>query len=223
MAAVKKNIEQSSKQPSQQPLPKEPSRGYFKLWWEIITEPVSFYEKIPTSLVYRQPTIFALKTSAFILAILFIIIGFMALMFAAMKVASSSSAPFTGVAGVVFLILLIGYPILLLFSWGMLYVWSGIIHLFAQLLGAKQGFKETFVSVCYSTAPQLVLFIPLVGSAAGIYSYVLQGIGLHKRQKMTPGKAAAAIIIPVGILMIVVIGLYVVYFLYLFSAMRING
>src|SRR3989338_3166800 len=105
MAAVKKTIEQSTKQASQQPLSKEPSKSYFKLWWEIITEPLSFYEKIPTSLGYRKPTIFALKTIALILAILFIIIGFMALMFAAMEVASSSSTPFTGVAGVVFLIL----------------------------------------------------------------------------------------------------------------------
>ena len=91
---------------------------------------------------------------------------------------------------------------------------SGIIHIFAALLGAEQGYSETLSVMGYATAVQPVTsifsMIPLLGSLVnllvGIYALFIQTKGLQSFQELSLGRALAAILLPV----VVIVGLALV-------------
>ena len=113
-------------------------------------------------------------------------------------------------AGVFFLILL-AYPVVLLLQWAGLYIRAGMIHLFVLLLGGKGDYKETFKVSSYSFAPMLIGFIPVLGSLAGIYSFVLTIMGIHVRQKLSVGKAIAAVLLPTAVIILFIFILFIFF------------
>ena len=97
---------------------------------------------------------------------------------------------------VVFLIMMPALVVLALF------VWAGIIHLFALMFGAAQhGFEATFRVVCYSHGSTAVLqAIPVFGGfIAAIWVVVAIIIGLAEAQQASLGRAAAAVLVPVAL------------------------
>ena len=71
-------------------------------------------------------------------------------------------------------------------------------HLWAYVFGARQGYKETIKILFFAETPVYILgWIPFVNIIAGIWSLVLVGIGLKKLQKLSTGRAVAAIAIAV--------------------------
>ncbi len=194
MAEVKKMKETKTKKQS-----------FWSTWKTIMLAPTQFFENLPKKTNYREPSLFYLKTQALLLLICLLLFG--ALLFAAV---TSDSLTFGtligGIAGVaLFIGLLMLYPILLLFSWGFLFVSAGLIHLFVILFGGEQEYKETFSVMAYSTAPTLFAFIPFVSFVAVIYSIVLEVIGIQHRQKLTLGKSIAVVVIPLLIMLFPVV------------------
>ena len=188
---------------------------YFKTWKEVMFNPIEFYEKLPKKLGYRAPTIFALKTQALVMGILILLIIifgslFMGLLAALNKTGEGFS--FGGeviVMGILFMALIFIVSILL--TWAFLYIGSAILHLFVTLFKGQGTFKETFKIVGYSIAPALFAFIPIVNYFVGIYSMVLQGIGIHKQHKLSVGKSVAVVLLPTIIIIVPIIFIYMFF------------
>ncbi|HIJ11741.1 TPA: hypothetical protein HA278_06800 [Candidatus Woesearchaeota archaeon] len=207
--------------------------GYFRTWKKVMSSPTEFFTKMP-KLGYKEPTIFALKTLTFVYIVGFCIMVLFNLVWYKSPLGQYSSLvklfPALGGAGEYFITLIAGIifiPLGLLFAWGMLYVGAGIYHLFVLMFGGNEGYRETFTAYCYSLAPTLfsAIAIPILGSfismAAGVYSIVLFIFGLQARQKMSGGKAAAAVLIPIGIFFVLMI-LFVIGIVILVGGLAIS-
>ena len=113
-----------------------------------------------------------------------------------------------------------------LFSWlpvllGIL-IGGVIVHLFLMLFGgANQGLTMTLRVISYAYAPQIFTVVPFVGwCVAGIWTLVLEIIGLAAAHRTDTWRAALAVLVPV-ILCICVVGiLYTAIFAAIFGAMR---
>lgn len=190
----------------------------FETWKKVMFDPLNFYEKLPKKIRYKEPSWFFLKIQAITLGILylfgFIILAFFALIFGA--VAGIFGKLSAGLLGIIVLIAILLYPVLLLLSWGMLFVGVGITHLFVLIFGGKQKYVETFKALAYALAPQVFSPIPLVGYAAAIYSLVLQVMGIKHRQKLSWGKSVAVVLLPMVLIAIIVV---LLYFFFIFSVL----
>lgn len=193
----------------------------FETWKEVMFNPLNFYEKLQKKIGFKEPSLFFLKVQAIVLGTIYvlglIVLAFFALIFTLISEAAGSplfGAISGSVIGIAVLIALLLYPILLLLSWGILFVSAGITHLFVLIFGGKQGYVETFKATAYSMAPQVFCIIPLVNWAAMIYIFVLQVIGIKHRQKLSWGKSVAAVLLP----LVLFLALFVIgYLIFIFS------
>lgn len=83
-----------------------------------------------------------------------------------------------------------------------LFIWSGIVHLFLMLLGGHKqsaaGFEGTFRALAYGQVASLAQIIPFVGGLiALIWGIVLWVIGLVRMHRTSQGKALGAVLIPI--------------------------
>jgi len=98
----------------------------------------------------------------------------------------------------VVLVLMVIAPLLNLIT---LFIWSGLVHLVLAMLGAApNGFATTLRAVCYSQTAIVALLVPVAGGLIQlIWSLVLQIIGLSQAHRVSGGKAAAAVLIPIAV------------------------
>ena len=190
--------------------------GLFNTWKEVMFDPVNFYGKLSKKDQYAEAAKYFLKVQAIASAI--IIIGFGFLLSGLLIVED-----LRGNVGLILLMLLICYPLMLLFAWGMLYVGAGILHLFVLLFGGKKGYVETFKVVAYSISPNIFGIIPFINYLAMAYSLILQVIGIKERQQLSWGKSAAVVLIPVGIGIILGIIIYFTLMATLLPFMALGG
>lgn len=94
------------------------------------------------------------------------------------------------------IIMMIFAPVLVLIG---VFIWSGIVHLMLLILGsANEGFDATVRVMCYATTAQLAQVVPLCGGlAGGVWAIVLEIIGIAQAHRITQGKAALAVLLPV--------------------------
>ena len=191
--------------------------GLFKTWKEVMFNPLEFYQKMPKKIRYKEPSLFFLKIQAITMGLVYLILLLIGtFIFLIIGAAGGETLKITGgIYGIILLIALAVFPILLLFSWGMLFVSSGITHLFVLIFGGKQKYVETFKAVAYSMSPAIFSIIPIVNWAAGIYTIVLQVMGIKFRQKLSWGKSVAVVLIPIAVIFVLVMALY---FIFIFSA-----
>jgi hypothetical protein len=95
-------------------------------------------------------------------------------------------------------------PLLLLLG---LYIVLGVVHLFLLMFrGSKHGFGTTLRVGAMSEGPQLFNVIPFIGPmVGGIWVVVLWVIGLREAHETTTGKALAAVLVPLGLLLLLAI------------------
>jgi hypothetical protein len=93
------------------------------------------------------------------------------------------------------------------------FIWSGIVHLFLMMLGGHKqsasGFEGTFRAIAYAQTASLAQIIPIPvigGLIALVWSIVLYVIGLVRMHRTSTGKAAGAVLLPI-VLCCVCIGL----------------
>lgn len=176
--------------------------GYFKTWTQVVFAPMEFWEELPKKIKYKEPTIFAIKTFAITTGVIFFMLAVMAALFSGITetIFGGTELAVLGTLGAgVFFLILLAYPVMLLLQWTGLYIGAGMIHLFVLLLGGKRDYEETFKVYSYSFAPMLIGFIPVLGSLARIYSLALTIMGVHVRQKLSVGKAIAAVLLPAAV------------------------
>jgi hypothetical protein len=85
-----------------------------------------------------------------------------------------------------------------------LFVWSGIVHLFLMMLGGHQqsasGYEGTFRTVAYAQTASLAQIIPVFGGLiAFVWSIVLVVIGLVRMHRTSQGKAVGAVLLPIAL------------------------
>lgn len=187
-------------------------QGFFRTWKEIIFNPTNFFEKLPKKIKYKEPSLFYVKLQLLIsLLALFFVVLFVGLIASVGIIFNNPSLSF-GLGGLsiwaVFLIALFAIPFTLLFSWLILFLATGLVHLFVLLFGGRQGYVETFKTLAYSSAPMIGVFVPFLGWFAYIYCIVLQGIGIHKRHKLSLTRSLGVILLPVFIIFLLLILLY---------------
>ncbi len=86
------------------------------------------------------------------------------------------------------------------------FLWGGILHVFAYILGGRKEFAQTIKAVMYASTPIVLLgWIPAIGFIGWIWQFVLQIIGMQQYQEITTGKAIATVLLPVIIILLVVI------------------
>jgi hypothetical protein len=75
---------------------------------------------------------------------------------------------------------------------------SLVCHLFLLILGgANMGLVATFRVLCYASAPDLFMVIPLCGSlVGGVWGFVLCILGLQAVHRTTLGRAFGAVALP---------------------------
>lgn len=89
-------------------------------------------------------------------------------------------------------------PVLLLLS---LFVAAGVTHLVLKMLGgASRGYGFTVRIFAFAYSPQILGVIPFIGQAVGfVWMCVVAIVGLSAGHRTSTGRAAAAVLIPVAI------------------------
>ncbi|AOV94688.1 hypothetical protein AQV86_02065 [Nanohaloarchaea archaeon SG9] len=96
-----------------------------------------------------------------------------------------------------------------------LFLGAAIIHLFVMLLGGENGYRETLAALayasCISAVASLFLFVPVVGGIVnlvlGIFLIYVEIKGVEYFQGMSTGRAAAAVLLPATVLLLLIIAL----------------
>ncbi len=92
------------------------------------------------------------------------------------------------------------------------FIGGAFLHIFVYAVGGKKGLEQTIKAVMYGSTPGLLLgWIPIIGFIAGIWSLVLEILGIRQLHELTTGKAVLAVIIPLVIIIIVVVALFAVF------------
>lgn len=87
------------------------------------------------------------------------------------------------------------------------------LHLWAYLLGARKGLKQTMKVVIFAKTPEYYLgWIPILNWVVGIWALVLEVIGLKQLQNLSTGRAVIAVLIATIIPLVIVIGMMLLMF-----------
>jgi hypothetical protein len=92
-----------------------------------------------------------------------------------------------------------------------------VLHLFLMMAGgAKQSFETTFRVYSYAHSSIywlsiLANFIPFAFLLVLVWLVILLIVGLSKAHETTQGKAAVAVLVPIGLCMVLYVGLIVVF------------
>ncbi|MCS4542217.1 MAG: YIP1 family protein [Euryarchaeota archaeon] len=94
-------------------------------------------------------------------------------------------------------------PILAIIGW---FISSGIVHLFALLLGGKANFTGFLRAMGFAYAPAALGIIPIIGAfIGGIWVFICEVFAVKVVHELTLGRALLALLLPVIIVIIFVI------------------
>ena len=99
----------------------------------------------------------------------------------------------------------VGFFILMLVS-GIISVFIGglWLHIWVYLLGGREGVEQTIKALMYGVTPGYLLgWIPIVGIIGGIWSLIVEIIGIRQLHELSTGKAVLAVIIAIAIPLII--------------------
>ena len=86
---------------------------------------------------------------------------------------------------------------------------TGILHIFAFILGGINSIDQTLKAVIYSFVPVALLgWIPLVGLISFIWAAILLIFALRELQKMSTMHAALTVILPIIVLIVFIIAAF---------------
>jgi hypothetical protein len=163
---------------------------------EVLFSPTRFYHRMPTNRGLANPLIFAL-----ILGVLGGVLGL-----AWQQAFVPQLEQFPGAATPYLVGITIALPLIVLVT---LFIGSAIVHLCLMMVGGnRRGFEATFRVIAYSWSTQIFALVPLIGSfIIPIYSLVIEIIGLRESHRISAGRAALAIFLPLIVLIaLLVIG-----------------
>ena len=178
--------------------------NFVRTWNGFIAAPSRFFASVPFDNPVARPLLFYL--------IIAIAAAFFSLLVtAAMGVPESFNETlatydlgFEMSPGALALVVFFATPFVLLFA---LLINSLVVHLFVvMLIRERRTLGATVRVMCYSIAPYPVAAIPIIGPmASSVWITVLVILGLREAHRTTSGRAAAAVLIPLAIL----VGFYI--------------
>lgn len=166
--------------------------AYFQTATRCLLTPTLFFSRLPLRDGYLNPILFAAMTGvvSFVLVYLFIqlfsraslgLLGFILGM------------SFVFVGSLIFVPIVIG-------------IWSAMLHACLSVLGgAHAGYQATFRVVSYSSVTGIFNAVPFVGTIASLWSLVLTVIGLRETHKTSTGTSMAAVLIPLGVMILLAV------------------
>ncbi len=160
----------------------EPSKTFDELKGETLGESIKYYAVIAAISAALNALFFALAFGT---------------MFGQLRTMIGASA---GVAGaIVFFVILFIFQIIGVFISG------AIFHIFVYLVGGRKGLTQTIKAVIYGSTPGLLIgWIPFIGMIGGLWSLVLEVLGIRQLHEMTTGRAVLAVVIMLVVLVVVV-------------------
>ncbi|MBI4018805.1 MAG: YIP1 family protein [Candidatus Aenigmarchaeota archaeon] len=160
----------------------------------VLTNPEKFFNSVKREEALGQPVKYLIITSlvSTIASIILINIA------ADMVSYNPTYQMFLGGMGAMAIVLLWILGILLSF------VGAAVMHVFVYLFGGRNGYTETYKATAYgSTAKNLFGWVPYIGFLAGLYSLYLTIKGLSVLQNISMGRAAAVILVPLLLALII--------------------
>lgn len=168
-----------------------------------LTEPVAFFEAVAKGEGIFKPWLYAV----IICMIVFAAAASYQAGFAALQVGTeiadaikSALLPTTMLSGSLFLLFLFAFAIAgmpVLTTVGLI-IEVALLHLGLMILGAaKKDVWATWRTACYSTGPQVIQLIPIIGGmVAGLWVVALNIIGLKVVHETTYARSAIAVFLP---------------------------
>lgn len=173
----------------------EPSKTFDALKEETLGESIKYYAVIAAISAALNTLLFALAFGT---------------MFGQLGTMMGASA---GVAGaIVFFVILFIFGIIGAFISG------AIFHIFVYLAGGRKGLTQTIKAVIYGSTPGLLIgWIPFIGMIGGLWSLVLEIIGIRQLHEMTTGRAVLAVVIMLVVLVVMTVLLAAVIAAFVFG------
>lgn len=172
---------------------RETKGGYVNAFLETfkasLVKPVPFFEEVAKSSCVLKPWLYAI----IIYEIMFIVVAAYQLGFFAIGMTSSVSSLPALSLGLISVVLMA--PVIATTG---LFIGAALTHLCMMIVGAaKKDFMATFRVLCYSSAPNILQVIPIVGAFVGaVWSIILTIVGLKVVHETTYGKSALAVFLP---------------------------
>jgi len=171
--------------------------GFFpallQTWVGACFRPTEFFESVGNSQDLTPALLFGVLIGwiSFVIgAALLLLSLFLASLFQMMRQEEIAGALMFGIAGLA-CFGLFGW----LFALLGIFISGVIVHLFLMLFGgANQGLTMTLRVVSYAYAPQIFAFVPFLNCIAGIWTLVLEIIGLAAAHRTDTWRAALAVL-----------------------------
>lgn len=109
----------------------------------------------------------------------------------------TAAEPFGGGIGAAIVYGLVGVAAILLFI--------GMLHLAVRLIMGRPnaGAEATFRSVAYSSVPQLLMWVPVIGGLCGLYTIYLNVLGLRELHQSSTERAVWTFLAGIGLTVLV--------------------
>ncbi|HEY3353913.1 MAG TPA: Yip1 family protein [Polyangia bacterium] len=182
--------------------------GVWRAWWrtlkESLTGPDRFFARACRSVHTNTPLLYATMAvwlGQAWLMLLYSIVGIV-MMVASKEVGGGIAMAVGSIVGFTLLA-----PVSALMQ---CYVSGGLTHLCARMLGGRGSYQASARAIAFSLGPYAFGVIPYLGGFAGmVTSIVLQVFGMKHAHGFSGGKAAAAVLLPLGVFTVLCCGGYV--------------
>ncbi|RYI91593.1 MAG: hypothetical protein EON47_21175 [Acetobacteraceae bacterium] len=188
-----------------------PSLGFFGQWWGTVKETFIPSRAFAARIAQSESAMPAATFSLSVFALLGLVFGvLMGVMYGAMGgMAALSGGKSAGPIGMLVASMGVGmaiaYPLMMAVS-GFVGPWigGGIHHLMLMMMGgATKSYSHTVRVSGYAAGAALWLLVPCVGSLAYVVVMVIHNIlGLDETHRCGTGKAAAAVLLPIALLVV---------------------
>jgi hypothetical protein len=180
-------------------------RAFFGTIGEVLFHPTRFFSQMPVDRGLIQPLIFAL-----VMGVLGGLIGLVYQLLMTHYIGGFFHAEGAGGVSVPLMVgSAIGLPILTVIG---VFIGSAILHLCLMIVrGNRKGFEATFRVVAYAMSTQIFGIIPILGSIIGwIWTLVVEILGIRESHRISTGRAAFAIFLPLLAILALLIVLAVI-------------
>lgn len=178
--------------------------NFVRTWNGFIAAPSRIFASVPFDNPVARPLLFYLFIAIVAAFFSLLVTAAMGVPEGFNETLSTYDLGFEMSPGALALVVFFATPFVLLFA---LLINSLVVHLFVvMLIRERRTLGATVRVMCYSIAPYPVAAIPIIGPmASSVWITVLVILGLREAHRTTTGRAAAAVLIPLAIL----VGFYI--------------
>ena len=193
-------------------------RAFWETWKQVMMNPVAFFRRVPKGGNFVVPMYYGIICQS----VAIILMWSYQAGFHSLQAMLSHITAFGGywpwavslgwlAAAILFAALLLVAPV---FAFVGLFISSGLYHICLKILGgAKHNFESSFRAISYASSAQLLSILPIIGIVvAGLWSLVLNVIGLKEIHETSYARAILAVSLPVliccGFMVLIVAALF---------------